>query len=87
MSQLNPRVKDVSALDNYKLHIEFTNGEQGIYDCSSLLDFGIFKELKDKNYFNQVRVSLNTIAWPNGQDICPDTVYLDSAKENIKLTA
>jgi len=84
---MNPRVKEVSVLDNYKLQIVFTSGEQGIYDCSDLLDFGIFKELQDKNYFNQVKANGTTIYWPHGQDLCPDTVYLDSIKEDVKLTA
>jgi hypothetical protein len=29
----------------------YSNGERRIYDCSSLLEFGVFKELKNKNYF------------------------------------
>lgn len=75
---MNPRVKKVSVTGNYQLNLVFTNGEQKIYDCSNLLDFGIFKELKNKHYFNQVRVIDGTVAWPNEQDICPDTLYLDS---------
>ena len=64
----------------YQLLITFDNGEIGIYDCSGLLDFGIFKELKEVGYFKKVRVSSGTVSWPNGQDICPDTVYLESKK-------
>jgi len=45
-----------------------------------LLDFGVFKELKDKHYFKRVKVIDGTVAWPHGQDICPDTLYLDSIK-------
>ena len=77
---MNPRVKHVSASSDYKLEIEFTNGEQGIYDCTHLLDFGVFRELKDKNYFRKVVVLDGTVAWPNEQDICPDTLYLESNK-------
>ena len=44
---MNPRIKLVSTSSDYKLHLEFTNGERGVYDCTSLLDFGVFKELKD----------------------------------------
>ena len=43
---MNPRVKSVIAEDNYKLRIFFTSGEQGVYDCSHLLDFGVFSELE-----------------------------------------
>lgn len=79
---MNPRVKKVSALNDYKLHIVFTNGENGVYDCSSLLGFGVFKELRNTSYFTQVKVVDGTVAWPHEQDICPDTIYLDSVKTN-----
>ena len=77
---MNPRVKAVKARDNYKLEITFTNGEVGIYDCSPLLSFGVFTELKDKIYFQQARAAYGTVVWPHEQDICPDTLYLDSIK-------
>ncbi|MBI3815547.1 MAG: DUF2442 domain-containing protein [Nitrospinae bacterium] len=77
---MNPRVKAVKARDNYKLEIIFSNGEVGIYDCSPLLNFGVFAELKDKVYFQQVRAAYGTVVWPHEQDICPDTLYLDSIK-------
>ena len=75
---MNPRVKHVSATSDYKLQLEFTNGERGVYDCSPLLDFVVFKELKDLNYFKQAHVLDGTVVWPHEQDICPDTLYLDS---------
>ncbi len=77
---MNPRISEVAPADDYKLKLTFTNGERGIFDCSSLLDFGVFKELGDKNYFKQVKVLDGTVVWPHEQDICPDTLYLDSEK-------
>jgi hypothetical protein len=77
---MNPRVKKVLATKDYKLQLIFTNEEHGIYDCINLLNFGVFKELKNKNYFHQVRVVDGTVVWPNEQDICPDTLYLESVK-------
>ena len=77
---MNPRVKSISATSDYKLNIIFNNGEQGIYDCTHLLDFGVFKELKDEHYFKQARAWDGTVVWPHEQDICPDTLYLDSIK-------
>lgn len=78
---MNPRVKEVTPQPGYKLKIVFTNNEQGIYDCSPLLDFGVFRELSDVAYFNQVKVCDGTVAWPNDQDICPDTLYIDAVKK------
>lgn len=51
-----------------------------MYDCSDLLDFGVFAELKDKQYFQKATVLDGTVVWPNDQDICPDTLYLDSVR-------
>ncbi|MEI2737150.1 MAG: DUF2442 domain-containing protein [Chitinophagaceae bacterium] len=79
---MNPRISEVAPTDDYKLRLTFTNGERGIYDCTGLLNFGVFRELGDKNYFKQARVSDGTVVWPHEQDICPDTLYLDSEKEN-----
>jgi len=53
---MNPRIKDVTPTENFKLMLLFSNGERGLYDCSGLLNFGVFKELQDRNYFNQVKV-------------------------------
>ncbi len=79
---MNPRVREVVTTNSYQLRLVFTNGENGIYDCSSLLDFGVFKELKNKQYFNQAKVLDGTVVWPHEQDICPDTLYLDSIKQS-----
>ncbi|HPB74983.1 MAG TPA: DUF2442 domain-containing protein [Chromatiaceae bacterium] len=84
---MNPRVKHVTPIDGYQLKIEFDNGEQGVYDCSHLLDFGVFKELKDRSYFNLATARDGTVVWPHEQDICPDTLYLDSAKMHLKGTS
>ena len=77
---MNTRVISVVPKDDYTLEITFSNGEAGIYDCTPLLDFGVFQELKDIDYFRKVRAAHGTVVWPHEQDICPDTVYIDSMK-------
>ena len=78
---MNPRIKEATPTSDYKLKLVFTNSERETYDCSPLLNFGVFQEFKDHHYFQQVTVLDGTVTWPNEQDICPDTVYLDSKKE------
>ena len=80
-----PRVKTVTTRPDYQLEITFTNGEVGLYDCRPLLDFGVFRELQDERYFRQVSVVNGTVAWPHEQDICPDTLYLDSCKSPLTV--
>lgn len=77
---MNPRVKSVRPLQNYRLSLTFDNGETATYDCRHLLDFGVFSELKDEEYFRQVAVQWGTVVWPHEQDICPDTLYADSLR-------
>lgn len=73
-----PRVTSVKPLPSYKLELTFTSGEVKVYDCQPLLGFGVFTELQDESYFRQVKPFLGSITWPHEQDICPDTLYLDS---------
>lgn len=75
---MNPRVEDVRANPDYMLILTFTNGEVRVFDVKPYLDKGIFKELKDKSVFNSVKPFLGSVQWQNGQDFCPDTLYLDS---------
>ena len=86
---MNPRVKSVVATDDYRLRLAFTNGEVGTYDCSHLLKFGVFQEFQNVAYFRSAFVADGTVAWPNEQDICPDTLYEDSRRywpDNVEPT-
>lgn len=82
---MNPRLKKVTPNDDYTLSLVFENGEAGVYDCSDLVDFGVFKEFRNIGYFKQVFISFGTAAWPNGQDICPDTLYLTATGKAEQL--
>ena len=75
---MNPRVKAVKAENNYTLLLEFSNGERKRFDVSPYIGKGIFSPLSDVSFFQRVNVFLGSIQWPNGADLCPDTLYLDS---------
>ena len=72
------KVISVMPLKNYILKIEFESKEVRLFDVKPYLNFGIFTELKNENYFNDVRTCLDSIAWKNGQDFSPETLYLKS---------
>ena len=75
---MNPRIKAVKTAHDYTLILTFTNEEVRCFDMKPYLSIGIFKELQDKSVFNAVRPFLGSIQWPNGQDLCPDTLYEES---------
>jgi hypothetical protein len=68
-------IKDVKPLNNYLLLLTFENGEKRQFDMKPYLDVGIFKELKDKNLFNTVKKSFDTIEWANEADFDPEILY------------
>jgi hypothetical protein len=76
---MNPRVSKVVAENNYRIYLEFSNGERREFDVNPYLEKGIFRRLRDEDYFKQVRVSMGSVEWPEGQDFCPDTLYELSA--------
>ena len=75
---MNPRIKSVKPSPDYTLTLVFTNGEVKLFDVKPYLNTGIFQKLRDISLFNSVRPFLGSIQWKNGQDFCPDTLYLDS---------
>jgi hypothetical protein len=75
---MNPRVKAVKPNPDYTLTLLFTNDEVRLFDVKPYLDLGIFTKLKDLSLFNTVKPFLGSIQWQNGQDFCPDTLYLGS---------
>jgi hypothetical protein len=72
------RVSAVVPLPDAKLLLSFTNGEQRVFDVAPYMDKGIFTQLKNPDYFGQVRVVSGHVEWPREQDFSPDTLYLRS---------
>jgi len=68
-------VKKVKPLNDYNLELTFENNEIKIFDVKPYLDTGLFKTLKNKNLFKLVKVSYDTIEWPNKIDLDPEVLY------------
>jgi hypothetical protein len=72
------RIKALSVLPDYRLAITFMDDTKGIADFSAVLiakECGIFEALKDKACFNQARLDLGVVTWPNGADMDPAWMY------------
>jgi hypothetical protein len=64
----------VKPKSNYNIYVEIKDGRKGLFDMSPYLNHGVFKELKNINYFNQVGILFGAVTWPNEQDIAPETL-------------
>ena len=67
-------VKFVKPLSDYRIYVEVENGQKGVFDLKPYLNCGVFRELRDLNYFNQVHIFFGAVTWPNEQDIAPETL-------------
>ena len=77
------KVKDVSALVDLKLSVQFTNGTTKIYDVTPLMHrFSAFKLLKDKSLFRSVKVDQGGygIIWNDDLDLSCDEVWENGAE-------
>ncbi len=60
---------------DYLIELEFDNGTRKTVNFEEWLEGPIFQPLKNKNYFREFFIDGGTIAWPNGADIAPETLY------------
>lgn len=79
---LPPLIKNVKVLEEYKLLLIYENGEQRIYDMKPNLQYEAFKKLKDYELFKKVHAAGETIEWETGEDVSPESLYLNSIKQN-----
>ncbi len=68
------RVKALTVLSGYRLAVTFIDGTSGIADLSGINKAehsGIYEELKSPDLFNQARIELGVVTWPNCADLDP----------------
>ena len=70
-------ITEAKYIKDYEVEVVFNDGRRGIADLSGVLYGPVFKPLKDKKLFAQLRVDqeIATITWPNGADLAPESVY------------
>lgn len=78
---LPPRIKEVEVLEDYKLLLIYENGEKRIYDMKPNLKYEAFQKLKDYKLFRKVHAEGETIEWETGEDVSPESLYINSVKE------
>ena len=72
------RVRSVTPLAGFVVHLEFTDGTAKEVDLEKYLKGPIFEALRsDPARFREVPVEpgAGTISWPNGADVDPDVLY------------
>lgn len=79
------RVTFVKAEKDYRLFVRLSNGKSGYFNVSPYLEKGIFKELRNIDYFEQVRAAFGGVAWPHQQDFSADTIEYELQPVEAKV--
>lgn len=72
---LRPTAVHGKAVCPYQIMVEFDNGERKNFDVAPYIKGEWYGMLRSFEYFRRVAVDGYTVAWPDGQDICPDELY------------
>lgn len=74
---LQPKLKSVRPLEQYRLLLEYETGEVKTFDVTPYIAGPWYGELKDLAYFRTVRLLPGGIGieWSEGQDIAPHELY------------
>lgn len=75
---MNPYVKHVRPLDDYRLEVTFENGERRLFDVKPYLQRGVFVRLQNRAVFQAARAVAGSVEWPGEIDLSYDTLYLES---------
>lgn len=75
---MNPYVKSVRPLDDYRLEMMFENNECRIFDVKPYLRRGVFVRLQNRATFQAARVVAGSVEWPGELDLSYDTLYMES---------
>ncbi len=70
-----PSVVRAEHRGGFRIHLTFNDQSERTIDFRKWLDGAVFEPLKDPGYFRQFFLDGGTVAWPNGADIAPETLY------------
>ncbi len=79
------KIKNVSALPNYKLSVQFSEGVTKIYDVAPLIEkYEMFSDLKSPEIFSSVKVDVGGygVIWGDEFDISCDELFANG--EQVK---
>lgn len=70
-----PSVVQAQYRGAHRIRVVFDDGAEGTLSFRPWLQGPVFEPLRDLDYFRRFFVDGGTVAWPNGADIAPETLY------------
>jgi len=72
---LLPSVVRAEYRGGFRIRLTFSDSTERTVDFYSWLEGPVFEALKEPTYFRGFFLDGGTVAWPNGADIAPETLY------------
>jgi hypothetical protein len=70
-----PKVISAYYVGGHRIRVAFNDNTEGVISFRRWLKGPVFEPLKDLDLFRRFFVDGGTVAWPNGADIAPETLY------------
>lgn len=80
-------IKKIEYVEDYKLKLTFNDKKQKIVNLKKFSNSEpgtVFYPFRDLDFFKSYKLNsrLGTIVWPNGVDLCPDSLYMQGEDED-----
>jgi hypothetical protein len=70
-----PSVVNAKHQGGFRIHLTFNDGLEATVDFERWLNGSVFEPVRSPRYFSRFFLDGGGIAWPNGADIAPETLY------------
>jgi Protein of unknown function (DUF2442) len=77
------KVIAAKANDDFSLDLKFSDDSVKRFDLKPYLHYPVLSQLNDPAYFRKLKVAFGTVQWPNGEDISPETLYLEGFSVSV----
>lgn len=85
MKKLGNKIKKIVSVDsdNYQIKVKFKDDLTGELDLTDIFSQpkGLAAEVIRGQFFNQCFLESGGLAWPNGLELCPDSLRMKLKKE------
>ena len=79
------RPTDVTALEEYRIWIRYSDGSAGELDLTHLAGRGVFSAWDNPRYFKGVHLGpAGAIAWGGDIELCPDALYMELTAKPVE---
>jgi len=82
-----PCVVDAEYRGEYRIRVTFDDGLAALIDFRRWLNGPVFEPLNDVKFFKRFFLDGWTVAWPNGADVAPETLYECAQAANARGAA